>query len=1027
MASSRASSPGSESSPTSALQLTPNSKIRALLAPIDNDSDDEGVIDSARLRLKRVLAKNNTLDPNDSEQQASQVARSLSIHEPKIVSETSDEDEEEIIRPAGRMAARMLANKETSDGERQQTASDARERVKRMLMAKNSPEPIVDENGEDSDAFDAFISSRKRTTGRPPVPKTTSSPRNASPDLFVSPTSRRSASTHSYGSGFEDLPRNPVTEHDRLQALVARKRQERAAEDAKKANQLAERRKTAAMSEEEDDLSDREVEKRLTQAHRPARKASKKAMEEMLRETQRLSRNNQLTHKPVTKKKFTVQDYLSRFKSKETGMTGQGQEIPQPTEYVGPTSSSSASQSDAEKHETPPTSPASHGTEIDKSETAAFILTSSPPMPDKGKGKASGEPTHEPQNAKKKYQRSIRISSRKSAERKSAPQLDSDSDLEIVDAKTPDAKMKRLDAIFDRIPKKQAKESRSLHALKMLAHLTSPGKQSLGKDQKSSITNSEMQISLQQKARQQAAREREERLQALRDKGIIIQTAEEREKEIAEVENLIAKARREADEIMQKEKAAAKKGRKVNGEADPLGDSSDDEDWEEEKDDLAEELSGSDSEAEENASGDDANDASGEEDEEEEEEEETDEIGLNGPESAETEAPKTIFDSEALENEEAEADTEANLYIDEEALDDVEEEEPLHVNQKNRRPRNNVISDDEESLTMETPIAPRTVSPKHFHPDSPIAPNSVLRSATKTFIPGVTVAGPAGLGLTQIFAGTMDDSQVETGSAGADSMNPQFDRQNDPMDFLKQLPAPELPPFVPTMPSMGEDSQDMVMDSQSGNNNVPESQTVDSQTQAMQLEFFESQIHGFDSLVDPMATQMSEFPNATQDIGFQHMTPIKGRFVEAPPSTIDTILIGPTTVPETTAETPNVKRKGKLRRRAQVAAFSDEEDAQDLNNEVTAQGSDFILSANVFDVMRKASKKKELVEDFNKNKSEAKAMINEQAEESEDEYAGLGGASDDDSGSEEDDYVKEMIDDEGGNNVNERELAAFFA
>lgn len=49
----------------------------------------------------------------------------------------------------------------------------------------------------------------------------------------------------------------------------------------------------------------------------------------------------------------------------------------------------------------------------------------------------------------------------------------------------------------------------------------------------------------------------------------------------------------------------------------------------------------------------------------------------------------------------------------------------------------------------------------------------------------------------------------------------------------------------------------------------------------------------------------------------------------------------------------------------------------------------------------------------------------EQAEESEDEYAGLGGASDDDSG-DEDEETKNMIE-HGEVDVDERQIAAFYA
>jgi mediator of replication checkpoint protein 1 len=52
-------------------------------------------------------------------------------------------------------------------------------------------------------------------------------------------------------------------------------------------------------------------------------------------------------------------------------------------------------------------------------------------------------------------------------------------------------------------------------------------------------------------------------------------------------------------------------------------------------------------------------------------------------------------------------------------------------------------------------------------------------------------------------------------------------------------------------------------------------------------------------------------------------------------------------------------------------------------------------------------------------------MVEEQADESEDEYAGLGGASDEDSG-EEDEEVEKMMD-HGEVEADERKLAAFYA
>src|SRR5207237_5068437 len=63
--------------------------------------------------------------------------------------------------------------------------------------------------------------------------------------------------------------------------------------------------------EEQDDGSG--AEQRLTQQVRPTRKAGKKALDEMHRETQRLARNMQLAHEARTKKKVTRESLFMRF------------------------------------------------------------------------------------------------------------------------------------------------------------------------------------------------------------------------------------------------------------------------------------------------------------------------------------------------------------------------------------------------------------------------------------------------------------------------------------------------------------------------------------------------------------------------------------------------------------------------------------------------------------------------------------------------------------------------------------------
>ncbi|KAF8865152.1 hypothetical protein BDZ45DRAFT_669045 [Acephala macrosclerotiorum] len=1054
MASTRESSPvWSEAGTASPGQLTPTSKVKALLAALDNDSDDESVAGASRSKsvspitqLTSAKATNRVDTSMPSRERDDEATKAA---------EPSLEEDEEIVRPKGRMAARMQAEQESSE-EDVSPAVDARERVRKMLAARSkSPTPTTnaEDNGEDQDS-DMPVVSRKRKIrqGRRETPKSSPAKGPASPSLFVSPQRHKSASPPRDGSDSDDLPEDP-TKDDRFMALVAKKRQERQARDAEaakeKAKKAAEKKRyTEMLQEEENDNSDDESGRRLTQQTRPTRKASKRAIEEINRESQRISRNQQLTHQAVTKKKITKESLFARFNFRGAKQE-EGEELPRPS-----SSSSAAPHSDAEAKDTPPTSPASqHGEDKDVAipiqvpaseeeegdnadlPTLEEALASSPLRRlDKGKGKAIEEPVAEQVQEsivpKKPMftQRPIRVRPPKPADRTIPPMDDSDSDLEVIAAKTPKLK-KKLDAMFNNVPANQGKESHALHVQRMLAHLSSPGKENRGRNKKPSMTTTELEMSLQQRARQQAAREREERLDALRAKGIIVQTAEEREKEMVDVDDILAAARREQEELAKREKAAAKKEHRDNGEVDPLGDSSDDEDWEESKEEskaLDDELtiSGSEDEEGENESGEDASEESVGEEEDE------DAMALDEEKEAAAVASKGMFDNEASESEddEAEAEVSADEEMAENAVTHVVEDEEEQLPAHRRTRKLNIISDDEDeddspekkhfpqATQIDSPLPPKT--------DSPMAPTSVLRSATKTFIPGLTVAGPAGLGLTQIFAGTMDESQMdldEPSQTAPRPASPQFNGAQEPMAFLKRFAAPELPPFMPTM---SEDTQDIDDISPSQATHIPESQPTQGVSQGIDLHFSQSQVHEFDSLVDD--AQMSPFV-ATQDAGFQDYTPIKGRFINAPPSTVETVVLEPTAVPETMEETPIVKKKGKLRRRApQVAAFSDEEDAGE-SAELAVDGDDFEITANVFDVMKKASKKKVVVDEFNKKKSEAKGMVHEQAEESEDEYAGLGGASDDESGGEEDAYVKEMIDDGAGKDVDESKLAAFYA
>ena len=1027
MASSR-ESPPVEATPSSPAQLTPRSKVNALLARFD-DSSDDGVktVGTARERLAALRKK----DDSKREDTIPAVQKAQDTKSPgKSNNISTDEDDEDAVKPARRRArAQLEVGSDDCDQHSLSTGSPAQRtkgspKISHISPSKPSP-PLVREGSDDN----VPVKPRKRKLKAAPAATPSPSPRkegSTSPGLFVSPRARKSTTPPGNGSDSDDLPAN-LTTSERVLAKVTKIREERKAKQAQARQEGAEEAARLRKQGEEDgsDGSEDDGGRRLTQQAQPTRKASKKAMEEMARESQRLARTHQLTYKPTTKKKFTKASFFDKF-----NFHPDGESTPQAT------SSSPAPHSDIEMQETPPTSPATHEENSKPQVTRDIEMTSAlqdddeilPSLedvipqaglsptgskPDKGKGKALEQSIPADAKAPKiSKQRPVRVRPPKIVPMTN----DSDDDLEIVSIKQP-AQQARLDQFLKKMPEKKTQESHSLNVLRILAHVTSPGKQIKGKNKKPSVDSSSLQMSLQQRARQQAASERQERIQKLKDSGVIIQSTEEREKAMAEVEGIMARARRKGEEISKREKAAAKKAREANGEIDPLGDSSDDEDWVEKRKPIADEVALSGAEDSDEGSDEDGSDADGEEEEDVDEDDDA-----NGSEDVENVASNPMFDEEASESEEE--DVQQEQALDEEIGDvemdiDEENDDPLPVQQRIRARRSNVImdEDDEQEQVNNTPVSLRTDSPITSHTKSPAAPNSVLRSASKTFIPGVTVAGPAGLGLTQIFAGTMDDSQTDEldGSpTAADMVTPQPASKEDPLAFLRMRPPPTLPTFMPTM----EDTQDMkIQDSQ------PEAMDtqVSIEETPISLNFSQSQLHGFDSLNQgAFPTQYSDFGTPTQDTGFDKMTPIQNRFAEPPPSTVDTVLLdGPKAVPET----PTMQPKRKLRQKMQVAALSDDEN-DGAEEDIEAQSS-FSKSKDAFAVMRKASKKPE-IEDFDKTKSFAKEMVNEQAEESDDEYAGLGGASDDESG-DEDAFVKEMIDDDHRNDIDESKLAAFFA
>ena len=1002
-----------------------------MIAAIDDDSDPDTSPQQQHDRVppspRRFWNQSGALDSGSPRKDAS----------------SSENDDPTFPASRGKLVARLKPEAAETHGTSQSDdndVGDAYSRLKQRLAARSAQSPSKENSirpshaasSTDEDEILPNISRRRRRTSQIVSHEAQSrdasneARQRSSPGLFLTPQkqqnerspSARKTPCPSSDNSESELPADPQAS-DQLLALVARRREEREAkakaEAEKKARQIAQLRaqeqrgknSRADLSGSSEADSDDAAGETLARQTRPMRKASKKALEEMNRETQRISRNMQLAHQARTKKKITKESLFARFNFRG-GNLASADAAPI---VSSSTVASSNPVSDAEGQpsaESPPTSPMGPDNDAlkklqpDQQQTSDMESCSiaRDPVPEEdlpdvqsvltmsqaGRNKDILQTRKKPTQASVQGIRAIppmaKAAKKKQIQvRLSEPisglhiQGESESDLEIIPVNKP---KRKLD-VFDRLPAAKVSEGRSLKKLRALAHLTSPDRKSTGTKFNMSLT--EMQVSLQRRARQQAARERAERIQILKDKGVIIQTAEERQKDQAEVEDLLEKARREASELKQKEKNVAKDRAKANGVA-GIADDSDDEDEDYQENDADEsnlELSGS-------------------------EEEVGDQLEANYAES-----------EEEVTEEEGDLERDANVpdgnLIEDEASEDSDEGEEGEEGEDDDRSQNgDRASDSEEQELNQAPMRRRQHKIIEDDEDEEIqeSQGKVASTQASALIPpdlGLPAIAGASMGMTQAFAATMAESQTQ--EAGQHRL---ADQEEDSLAFLGAPPEPQFPVYDMA------DSPQMILDSQEAAD-----QTVRSENE-IRLDFSQSQIRETpvaENLAESTATQTSEIPDPTQDIGFALTSPVAGRYASFPPSTVDTVIIPQLNDLETVA----TKKRGRLIRKTDTVSVDKLDKAVDAGEGQT----DTFISANAFDVLKKDPKKSsDMGAKFDKKKSNAQEMVEEQAQESEDEYAGLGGASDDESGGEEDEEVRKMID-QGEVDVNERELAAFYA
>jgi mediator of replication checkpoint protein 1 len=570
--------------------LSPRAKIAKMLADIDNAPTPSPPSKTSTFSIKPAAANPFMNDSDDEDEQHSTERLANDAHEARISSQSSAEEDEEdegiVRRPQGRAARRMLN--------------------------LQSPKPAT-QHESDEDLYSATpqnttsLRRRREAFERAASGYPLASSHQKGTSLFVSPT--KTAVDNSDAE--DDLPRP-----NKLAELVAQKRAERLAREKEREKQK--NRKSKGQQDTEHASSDLpeevfegsqeapvnpEVDRILSDAARPTRKASKKAMIEMERETQRLARQQALAHQIKVKKKFSTTDLFARFNFRQ----------PQQQQSQVEKNSSSMPSSDGiepsprrkELMSTPPSSPP---TPLDKQrllvergalakmvpvreDTLASIATEDgdEDLPDVEEIMKSFQHQNEP------VAEAAQASAEKGSKiarwgKKSAPQTyrdeESDDDLEVLQP------LPKHLQVFDRVKpaKKQESHSNAIHTLRHLSHIGQvDAKPNRPTNVKPSIHPQVLEAQLRKKAREQAFQAQQERLAELKAKGIVIQTSEEKEKEAEEFENLLEKARLDAQDLRKAEKAA-RKAAKGEGDMEASDDETEDEDYYDrsEDDDLAE-------------------------------------------------------------------------------------------------------------------------------------------------------------------------------------------------------------------------------------------------------------------------------------------------------------------------------------------------------------------------------------------------------------------------------------------------------
>lgn len=331
MSSPASSVPGTPTRSRSAsLVLTPRSKVKALLAGMESGSDDDD--DEDLDELMRKAAK-----PPKAMEERKLFDASSGVEEDNT-SEDEDEVVDEPVRPRGKLAARMTASHVPKTIAKN---DNAYERVRNSIFGGKDPatekeqEKAIDstprggqdnnddDNDNDDDDIPLPTSRRKKTPLKPSAQRNSPNPASPSSPSKFAPQSRSATPPPVDEDSEPDaLPAN-LLGNDRFLALVARKRKEREDKEAAEALKIASRRAATDAQHDsgdnDDDDDDSGADNVASQRAPTRRKAGKKALEEMHKETQRMARSMQLAHEARTRKKITKQSLFDKFNFRPSG------------------------------------------------------------------------------------------------------------------------------------------------------------------------------------------------------------------------------------------------------------------------------------------------------------------------------------------------------------------------------------------------------------------------------------------------------------------------------------------------------------------------------------------------------------------------------------------------------------------------------------------------------------------------------------------------------------------------------------